>query len=120
MTTFQIALLTLAALGAVTSVALLSRQLVGRITGAAVLVLSVVGAIFTVFPNSTTAIAHALGIGRGADLLLYLLVIGTSSGFLVMYVKLRAVRRELTLLVREIAVAKATGTDPDDGARKSQ
>lgn len=119
MTSFQIILLTFAVISAITAIALLSKQVVGRVTGAAVLLLSVLGAVFTLFPDSTTTMARALGIGRGADLLLYLLVIGTSFGFLVMYVKLRAVRRELTLLVRKIAVAEVLSTDRDDQPRKS-
>ena len=119
MTSFQIILLTFAAISVITAIALLSKQVVGRATGVAVLLLSVLGAVLTLFPNSTTAMARALGIGRGADLLLYLLVIGTSSGFLVMYVKLRAVRRELTLLVRKIAVAEVLRIGRDDQPRKS-
>ena len=119
MTSFQIILLTFAVISAITAIALLSKQVVGRATGVAVLLLSVLGAVLTLFPNSTTAMAHLLGIGRGADLLLYLLVIGTSVGFLVMYVKLRVVRRELTLLVRKIAVAEVLRIGRDDQPRKS-
>ena len=119
MTSFQIILLTFAAISVITAIALLSKQVVGRVTGAAILLLSVLGAAFTLFPNSATAMARVLGIGRGADLLLYLLVIGTSAGFLVMYVKLRAVRRELTLLVRKIAVAEVLSIGRDDQPRKS-
>ena len=119
MTFFQIILLTFAVISAITAIVLLSKQVVGRVVGAAVLLLSVLGAVCTLFPNSATAMAHVLGIGRGADLLLYLLVIGTSVGFLVMYVKLRVFRRELTLLVRKIAVNEVLSIGRNDQPRKS-
>ena len=104
MTSFQIGLIAFAILSSVTGIALLAKNVIGRGTTASLLVLSAMGATFTVLPDSTTTIATALGIGRGADLLIYLLVIGSSTGFLVLYVKLRAVRREVTLLVRKIAL----------------
>ncbi|HAQ66723.1 MAG TPA: DUF2304 domain-containing protein [Phycisphaerales bacterium] len=119
MTSFQIVLLSFALVGAVTGIALVAKNIIGRATGAVILVLIALGAMFTVVPNWTTAIAHALGIGRGADLLLYLLVIGSSTGFLVLYVKLRAVRREVTLLVRKIALDGSTGASSDATHRKS-
>lgn len=119
MTSFQIALLSLALAGAGTGVALVSKNIIGRATGAVLLVLIALGAVFTVVPNWTSAIAHAIGVGRGTDLILYLLVIGSSTGFLVLYVKLRAVRREVTLLVRKIALDGSARSSSDTTHRKS-
>lgn len=58
-------------------------------------------------PDMTTKVAQALGIERGKDLLLYCAVMFMLIGFFMLYARLRAVRRELTLLVREIAIQRA-------------
>ena len=58
-------------------------------------------------PQWIQQIARALGIGRGADLILYCAVVITMIGFWMVYVRLRAVRREMTLLVRHLAILEA-------------
>ncbi len=108
MTAFQIFLIAALAAVGVTLVALALRGAIGRV--AALLWLAVVsaGIVFAVAPNLTTVIARAIGISRGTDLLLYLLVLVVLYGFLAIYLKLRRVRRELTLLVRELAIREAS------------
>lgn len=70
-------------------------------------------AIAIVWPDVTKIIAHALGIGRGADLVLYCTVVTMMIGFLMVYARLRRLRRELTLLVRHLAIRDAaTGFAP--------
>ncbi len=112
MTGFQIILL--CALGAIaaTLVASAARGRIGRLAAAAWLVVVTAGAVFAVEPDWTTAIAQRLGISRGTDLLLYVLVLASMQGFLLLYLKLRRVRRELTLLVREIAIREARAQAP--------
>lgn len=61
-----------------------------------------------VWPGVTKAIAHLLGIGRGADLVLYCSVVVMMVGFVMIYARLRRIRRELTLLVRHMAIRDAT------------
>lgn len=65
-------------------------------------------------PETATSIAHALGIGRGADLLFYCWVIITFVLLLNLHFKLRRHNDQLTVLVRELAIAEAerlgTGT----------
>ncbi len=60
-----------------------------------------------VWPQVTVVLARILGIGRGADLVLYCSVVVMLIGFLMIYVRLRRVRRELTLLVRHLALRDA-------------
>ena len=55
-------------------------------------------------PNRTTFIANALGIQRGADFVFYCAVLGGMVGFFVLYARLRKLNREMTLLVRELAL----------------
>ena len=57
--------------------------------------------------EGTTTVASLLGIRRGADLLLYCTALGSILGFFMMYLRLRRVRRDLTVLTRQIAIRLA-------------
>ena len=56
------------------------------------------------WPNTTVLAARALGIGRGADLVLYCSVFAMLGGFFYIYTRFRRLDRQLTLLVRQLAV----------------
>lgn len=58
-------------------------------------------------PEVTRVIAKTLGIGRGADLLLYCAVVFMLIGFLMTYARLRRLQHELTLVVRHLATRDA-------------
>ncbi len=73
------------------------------------------GASALVWPSSTALVARALGIGRGADLLLYVSVLAGLAGFFYVYTRFRRLDRQLTLLVRKLAIAHAAR--PDDAPR---
>ncbi|HUN82349.1 MAG TPA: DUF2304 domain-containing protein [Phycisphaerae bacterium] len=49
-------------------------------------------------------IARALGIGRGADLVFYTVAVVMLIGFWMTYIRLRFLRRQITLLVRQLAL----------------
>ncbi len=72
----------------------------------------VAAVVAIVWPDATTIIARKLGIKRGADLILYCAVVVMMIGFLMVYVRLRRIRRELTLLVRQLAIRDAVITSP--------
>lgn len=59
------------------------------------------------WPQLTARVARMLGIGRGADLVLYCAVVVTMIGFLMVYTRLRQVRRDLTLVVRHLALLES-------------
>ncbi len=115
---FQIlALIVLACLFILTLVAALRRWATRR---EAVLWASVwlMAGAAVIWPDLTAVGARALGIGRGADLLLYCTVVVMMAGFLMTYVRLRRLRADLTLLTRALAIRdsyvasaeRATGT----------
>ena len=57
-------------------------------------------------PDLTTLLAHKLSVGRGADLTLY---VGLLVGFYVifrLYQRIENLERQITLLVREVALRK--------------
>lgn len=92
----------------------LTRRLVSR--GEAVMLCLLWGAVgvAVVYPKITAIVARALGIGRGADLVSYCSVVLMLVGFTMIYVRLRRLRRELTLLVRELAIRDAHTNAPKE------
>lgn len=63
--------------------------------------------IAVTYPNATTRVARALGIYRGADLLVYSAVLAFIVGFYVVSLRLRQLSREITVLTRELALLDA-------------
>ena len=104
MNLFQIlALIVLSMLLVFTLIALVNRWVTRRET----LIWSVVWMVAgwaVVRPEITGVVARMLGIGRGADLILYCSVVVMMIGFMMVYVRLRRLRHDMTLLVRELAI----------------
>lgn len=67
----------------------------------------VVAVVSVLFPNWLTAVARTLGVGRGADLLLYALVIAFLSSVATSYRRLSVLDRKITVLARKLALAEA-------------
>ena len=111
MSMFQIILLVL--LGILCLVVLVSgvRRSIGRPTAAVFLGILTIGILATIEPDRTTVLARAMGINRGTDLILYIMTIVVLQGFFIFYLRLRKVRRELTLLVRRLAIMEAPGSN---------
>jgi hypothetical protein len=60
--------------------------------------------VAALWPRTTMVVARALGIGRGADLILYCSVFVMLIGFFYVYTRFRKLDRAFTLLVRELAI----------------
>src|SRR5215471_18636077 len=73
------------------------------------------GIIMVLAPDLTTRVAHLVGVGRGADLVIYLSLIGFGFLWLILYSEIRALQARLTDLARDIAIEKSRG--PDDQSR---
>ncbi len=69
--------------------------------------------IALVMPDATTQVARLLGIRRGADLLMYSTVLGFLVGFYLVYLKVRQLTREITVLTRELALLDARRSSPE-------
>lgn len=70
--------------------------------------ISIFSIYFVVFPERANLVANYLGVGRGADLLLYLWFAISSLMIFFVFVRLRANHREITALVRAIAIQSAS------------
>lgn len=107
MTTFQFVMLPLLALILlVTAIQAARRRLGGRVA-LAWTVLWIAAAVSIADPDILVRAAHFLGIGRGADLVLYLSVIFSFAAFFVTYLRFRRVEEQFTTLVRHIAILDA-------------
>lgn len=115
MSVFQIILLIVLALAGVLTLVAGLRRSIGRPTMLVLLTVLSIGALATVDPDRTTVVARALGVNRGTDLILYLMTLIVLQGFVIFYLRLRRVRRELTLLVRRLAILEASGAGTDSG-----
>lgn len=104
-------------LGAIVVIGLLafrgSRRAIHKVFWRAYLVLVLVaGAVAVVFPDGLTRIANAVGVGRGADLVLYGLVVTFMLVSVVLFRRLDVLERRYTQLARQIAVNGARPAVP--------
>jgi hypothetical protein len=82
--------------------------------------LVLVAAAFAVlFPDTLTTVANLLGVGRGADLLLYLLVVTFLLVAVVLFRRLSVLERRYTQLARMLAVQEAV-TSRDSGSQQER
>jgi hypothetical protein len=68
-------------------------------------------AVGIVFPESVTTVAHAVGVGRGADLVLYALVVVSVFVWVGVYRRLHEVEARFVELSRRMALEEAQRTD---------
>ncbi len=71
------------------------------------LLFTVIAVGFILFPDSSNRVAHWVGVTRGADLLLYFLVLAFIFVCINLYTKSLADERELVQLVRRVAILEA-------------
>lgn len=68
-------------------------------------------ATLVLFPQLAMGAARIVGIGRGADLVFYCNVLATFSGFFYFYLRQRALQQQITVVVRELAIAQAAAPE---------
>ena len=89
------------------------HRLAGR-AGVAWLLLWIAAAFAVAFPESLAVIARTIGIGRGADLVLYLSILFMFAGFFLVYLRFRKLDEQLTQIVRHLAIRDGS----DETARR--
>jgi small membrane protein len=70
--------------------------------------------VAALWPRGTLLVARALGIGRGADLVMYCSVLAMLIGFFYIYTRFRRMDRSLTLLVRRLAIEHPLPPEPGE------
>ena len=71
---------------------------------AALIGLSVAGLVLAFLPDRANQVAAYVGIGRGADLVLYVFVVISLAAILNLHLRLRAQQESLTELARSLAL----------------
>jgi hypothetical protein len=66
------------------------------------------------FPDGTSSAAHWVGIGRGADLMLYVWSLVSGLLILALHLKLVTYERRMTELARHVALASALAPRPSE------
>jgi hypothetical protein len=72
-----------------------------------VILLTIIGIVVIVSPETSNDVAHSVGVGRGADLLLYLLTLAFIFMILNLYLKDKEEQRRITQLARKVAILEA-------------
>lgn len=72
------------------------------------------GLYFVWAPNQANAIAHAVGIGRGADLTFYCWIVISLAILLNLHFKIRSNLELLTAMARKVAIAEAESRTSKD------
>ena len=87
----------------------LRRYLHARhLTSLVFLVAWLVAVLLIANPDMATSIANSVGIGRGVDLISYLLLMAFMWGHYQHYLRYKRVENEVTMLVRELAITQAS------------
>ena len=77
--------------------------------------LVVIGGSFAVlFPDAVTAVANAVGVGRGTDLVLYVLVMVFLFTSVSLYQRVTTLDEQITELTRHVALSGTRNLDVDE------
>jgi len=80
-------------------------QLLDRVVAVTLFIASLV---MIIRPDLTTTIAHHFGVGRGSDLVFYLMISGLAFLCVALYTKIRKLEEAQTIIVRELAIREAS------------
>lgn len=89
-----------------------------RLVSLLISIVSVAGIYFVLFPEKTNQMAHLVGVGRGADLVLYCWLVISLIVSLNLQFKILRLQGLMTELAREIALQVPHG-EPQGGVRRS-
>jgi hypothetical protein len=93
-----------------------SRRALHRVVWRGFVICALAAAVLSIlFPNSLTWVAHKVGVGRGADLLLYLLTVAFMLVSVVLFRRLADLERRYVALARTLAIGDARSEHDRDG-----
>ncbi len=113
MTPIQIILLSGLAGAACVTGARWRRNEIRPIAAATWILIWTFGAVFTVNPSWSTSVAHALGVGRGADLVTYISIVFLFFAVFRLLIRTERQRKEMTELVRRLAIDEQLKKDAE-------
>ena len=101
MKSIQIILIVLSLATAVLGGIIFHSKLINRLFTA---LLSCLALVLVILPDLTTDLARLLGVGRGTDLLFYVVFFAVVHIFLLLYLRTRKLERKLTESIRALAI----------------
>ena len=107
MTNFQTIGVGVAAILFIATIAASTGRAINRRAAIAWMALWVAAGVAIARPSITISVARLLGIGRGADLVFYCAILAMLIGFFVVYIRLKRLDRQITILVRNAALTSA-------------
>ena len=78
-----------------------------------VLLIAGFGIALVIWPEMANGLAHLVGVGRGADLLMYISLMGIMFLLILIYSRLRALEANITYLARDIAINRSAFLSDD-------
>ena len=114
MSGFQIAGLMLATVMVAVILAGMFRQRQQTRVRLGLIVVWLTAVVAILVPDLTMSAANAVGIGRGADLLLYVALLAALVALLVIYLRFAALESQITELVRHVAISEARRSQPSE------
>ena len=84
-----------------------------RSIGYGIVLFGLAGVYFVFVPEKTTILANYLGVGRGADLIVYCWIVISGCIFALQQFRLISIQREITELVRQTAILDASRPSRD-------
>lgn len=70
-----------------------------------IILAALAGEVLVIFPDLSTTLAHAVGVGRGADLVFYVFMLIVFAAIANLHLRLRAHSEVVTQLAREVALS---------------
>jgi hypothetical protein len=80
----------------------------------------VLAGMVVIRPESTNFIANMLGVGRGADMVVYLSIIFIFYLIFQITIKTEKIERNITKIVREMAIKQTTDVGKNEGRQDSR
>lgn len=90
--------------------------LLRRVIGLLVVALAIIAVLW---PMLTTYVANAIGVGRGTDLVLYVLVVVFVFNAVAMTQRIHGLEQTVAVLVRELAIDRAAQVGSQSGSKPS-
>ncbi len=119
MNTFQIIAVPITAFFAIRSILTLARGKQPFVGSAIISGMWLAATAAILEPDLTNWAAGVLGIGRGADLVIYVVALGLMIAFFYFYRKYRRLSDDITVVVREMALREADREEAATEARRT-
>lgn len=83
-----------------------------RVVSIGLMIVAAIGILAVLAPDASTSVARALGVGRGADLIMYCWIVITLLVAVNLQVKILQMQHSITVIARELALRAPMPSSP--------